>query len=84
MIKCKDCARPPAPGKRRCKRCAKVHNQRETARREARRVAGLCLVCGADAATDEADHVLTLCQKHRQHYVERDAARRLALKETPP
>lgn len=82
-MKCKDCSRRAAAGKRRCKACSKVHSQRERARRDARRNAGLCVVCGEDAVT-EADHVLTLCELHRQHYVQRDAARRLALKETPP
>jgi hypothetical protein len=71
---CKDCRRPPLPGKRRCKRCAKAHNFREAARREERRKTGLCTVCGAPAVVDDEGEAMAHCDEHRAAYAVRRAA----------
>jgi hypothetical protein len=47
---CRGCGKDPEPGRTRCKACAAAKRQQETARREARRTAGLCVKCGAPVA----------------------------------
>ena len=74
---CQECKRKPVPGKRRCKRCAQNHNLREAARRDERRRAGLCVVCGATAVIDEHGEPMSLCDEHRLRYeVRREAAKK--------
>lgn len=74
---CKDCSCHPLPGKRRCAPCGKAHSEREAARREARRRAGLCVVCGTVAELDDEGAPMTLCRRHRLAY----ETRRLAQKQ---
>lgn len=69
---CKDCPDPPAPGKRRCKPCAKAHSAREADRRAQRREAGKCTVCGA-RAVKVGGVALTTCAEHREYYRARAA-----------
>jgi len=71
--RCKDCRRPAAAGRRRCKRCAKAHSKREAARREARRRSASCIVCGLPAVVDLDGKPLSHCDKHRVYYAQRRA-----------
>lgn len=70
--RCRDCAQPAEDGAARCAVCAKVHARREKVRRDARRAAGRCVVCGERAARS-GGVVLTLCPEHREYYRARKA-----------
>lgn len=67
---------PPLQGKRRCREHTDLHNLREAKRREDRRRAGACTVCGKPAVVDEDGEAMKLCDEHRAAY----AVRRLAEK----
>lgn len=71
---CQECRRPPLPGKKRCKRCTRLHNLREAARRAERRAAGLCTVCGVPAVVDDDGIAMIHCDEHRAAYAIRRAA----------
>jgi hypothetical protein len=73
---CQECASAPLPGKRRCAVHTELHNLREAARREERRRAGACTVCGEPAELDDDGEPMSLCHDHRKAY----AVRRLAEK----
>jgi hypothetical protein len=57
----------------RCEPCRQAHNARETARRQARKDACRCTVCGAKAAR-VGGQSLTTCPTHRAYYAERARA----------
>jgi hypothetical protein len=76
--RCKDCKRKALPGRRRCKRCAKVHSEREAARKEARRRAGECVYCGAPAVVGDDGNPKTLCKVHEEFYEARRVAKKRA------
>lgn len=71
---CKDCSDPAESGKVRCARCAEFHSIREAARREARRLAGSCIVCGEAAVVDVDGVLLAHCDEHRHYYAVRRVA----------
>lgn len=73
--KCHDCRRLARPGRRRCAVCAKAHAAREMERRNARREQGRCVICGEPGYQDD-EGTQTLCQRHREAFEERRAARR--------
>ena len=54
----------------RCDPCRKAHNARETARRQARKAARRCTVCGRKAAR-VGGQALTTCPTHREYYATR-------------
>lgn len=67
-LACQDCANPPRKGQRRCNDCRERHNARERGRREARKLARLCSVCGDKATEDESGEVLATCAVHREYF----------------
>lgn len=64
--RCKDCASEDLVGAR-CKACRAAHNEREANRREARRKAARCTVCGAKAVLVDGAPLAT-CKVHREYY----------------
>jgi hypothetical protein len=75
-LSCKNCSKPPAPGKVRCEECAELHNLTEAKRRAERRAAGLCVVCGAPAALDDDGEPQSLCPADRETYAYRREQRK--------
>jgi len=64
---CHECSAAPEPGKRRCAEHLAAAREREAERREARKDAGKCVVCGERALKGK-----TLCTKHAEYYRRRN------------
>lgn len=69
------CTGKPKRGELRCKVCKELHNARERERRQSRKAAALCTVCGAEAAKVNGVSLGT-CQAHREYFAERAQAAR--------
>lgn len=60
-------------GSPRCENCRLIHNERERTRRQARRQACRCTVCGSKAVKVNGI-ALSTCAVHREYYSERARA----------
>lgn len=68
------CTADPAPGCSRCDHCRRIHNEREAARRKARRKAFACWVCGADAEETAPGVFACTCAVHASYRAARARA----------
>jgi hypothetical protein len=69
--RCKDCPADREPGRARCAECAERHRKESGRVAKARRKAGLCVTCGAAAATGKR-----YCADDLVYFAERDARKR--------